>query len=97
MHGFTQRAHSLLRTYCVSGTLPGVGNMTMGMTDKVHALRSSKNRPDGQGDGDGMVGGRSLEAVVPQVGLRWWEVREGLLEEVISLSTYLSAPVLYQD
>lgn len=97
MHGFTQRACSLLRTYSVLGTLPEVGNMTVGMTDKVHALRSSKNRPDGQGAGDGMVGGRSLEAVVPQVGLRWWEVREGLLEEVISLSTFLSAPVLYQD
>ena len=96
MDGFTQTARSLLRTDCVSGTLPGVGNMAVDMIDKVHALRSPENRPDGQGDSDGMVAGRSLEAGVPQEELRWWEVREGFLEEVISLSMYLSAPVLHQ-
>lgn len=96
MDGFAQTARSLLRTDCVSGTLLGVGNMAVDMIDKVHALRSPENRPDGQGDSDGMVAGRSLEAGVPQVGLRWWEVREGFLEEVISLTMYLSAPVLHQ-
>lgn len=70
--------------------------MAVDMTDKVHALISPENRPDGQGDSDRMVAGRSLEAGVSQVGLRWWEVRKGFLEEVISLSMYLSAPIFHQ-
>lgn len=70
--------------------------MAVDMTDNVHALISPENRPDEQGDSDGMVAGRSLEAGVSQVGLGWWEVREGFLEEVISLSMYLSAPILHQ-
>ena len=45
--------------------------MAVDMTDNVHALISPENRPDEQGDSDGMVAGRNLEAGVSQVGLGW--------------------------